>query len=202
MSLLECLIFGPGSYGLQDNISHYYNIFPHYVITGNQHISDTDAKISNVYLLLDDATTLFHDNDAFGVVPDPHSIVKKIIESQNINHKISEGDYPWVGYYTGKREIFSSDTAIGRISAAHFPRIAGGPGGVKIDNKIFVNLRFGEAITFDLPPVVGPPISCSRVERSGIAGSLPGLAAGSLTGRTLLYSRRHPSINTFASCKV
>ena len=150
VSLLECLIFGPGSYGLQDNISHYYNIFPHYVITGNQHISDTDAKISNVYLLLDDATTLFHDNDAFGVVPDPHSIVKKIIESQNINHKISEGDYPWVGYYTGKREIFSSDTAIGRISAAHFPSysIAGGPGGVKIDNKIFVNLRFGEAIIF------------------------------------------------------
>ena len=150
VSLLECLVSGSGSYGLQGNVPHYYNIFPHYVITGDQHISDTDAKISNVYFLLDDATTLFHDNDAFGVVHNPHSIVNKIVESRNMNHKISEGDYPWVGYYTGKREIFSSDTAIGRISAAHFPRysIAGGPGGVKIDNKIFVNLRFGEAITF------------------------------------------------------
>ena len=150
VSLVECLVFRSGSHGLQDDVSHYYKIFPHYVITGDQHISDTDAKISDAYFLLDDATTLFHDNDAFGIVPDPHSILNKIVESQNINHKINEGDYPWVGYYTGKREIFSSDTAIGRISAAHFPgyRVAGGPSGVKIDNKIFVNLRFGDAITF------------------------------------------------------
>ena len=61
VSLLECLVFGPGSYGLQGSISHYYNVFPHYVITGDQHVSDTDAKISNVYFLLDDATTLFHE---------------------------------------------------------------------------------------------------------------------------------------------
>ena len=150
VSLAECVISGPGSYGLQDNVSHFYNIFPHYVITGDQHIAETDAKISNAYFLMDDATTLFHDNDAFGVVLNPHSIVKKIVESQNINHKINERDFPWVGYYTGKREIFSSDTAIGRISAIHFPSysIAGGPGGVKIDNKIFVKLRLGEVITF------------------------------------------------------
>ena len=150
VSLLECVISGPGYYGLQDNISHYYNIFPHYVITGDQHISDTDEKIFNVYFLLDDATTLFHDHDAFGVVPDPHSIVTQIVESKNINRGISMGNPPWVGYYTGKREIFSSDTAIGRILALHSPSysMAGGSGGVKIDNKIFVNLRFGEAITF------------------------------------------------------
>ena len=115
VSLRDCLLSGPGSYGLQDNSSHYYNIFPHYVITGTQHISDTDATISNVYLLLGDATTLCHGNDAFGVVRDPHSLVKTIIDSQHIDHTISEGDYPWVGYYTGQREIFSSDTAIGRM---------------------------------------------------------------------------------------
>ncbi len=150
VSLLECVISDPGYYGLQDDISHYYNIFPHYVIIGDQHISDTDEKILNVYFLLDDATTLFHDNDAFGIVPDPHSIVKQIVEPKNINRGISMGNLPWVGYYTGKREIFSSDTAIGGISALHSPSysIAGGSGGVKIDNKIFVNLRFGEAITF------------------------------------------------------
>ena len=150
VSLIECVISGSGSYGLQDDISHYYNILPHYVITGDQHISDTDENISNVFFLLDDATTLFHDYDAFGVAQHPHAIVKHIIESNNINLGISMGDRPWVGYYTGKKEIFSSDTAIGRISALHSPSysITGGHDGVKIDNKVFVNMRFGEAITF------------------------------------------------------
>ena len=150
VSLIDCLVYGPGSYGRQGDISYFYNIFPHYVIFGDQHISYTDKKISDVRFVLDDATTLFHDYDAFDFASDARSIVQQIVASENMDREIVIGDHPLVAYYTGKKEIFSSDTVLGIISASHAPSytIGGDSEGIKIDNTIYIHIKFGEAINF------------------------------------------------------
>ena len=53
-------------------------------------------------------------------------------------------------YFTGKREIFSADTVLGRVSASHNPtHNIGGPDGVCLENTIFVTIAFKEVTTFD-----------------------------------------------------
>ena len=130
-------------------MSHYYNIFPHYVIIGDRHISDTGRDVSEISFVLDDASKLFYDFDAFGTTVNQQSVLRQIIEARNLNREISVGSHPVIAYYTGKAEIFSSNTVVGRISAYHAPSFnMGSPDGVHIQNKIFVNIRFDEAITF------------------------------------------------------
>ncbi|MCY4614322.1 MAG: hypothetical protein OXB94_11985 [Nitrospira sp.] len=149
VSLIDCLISGPGSYGRQGDTSNFCTIFPHYVVFGDQHISYTDKEISKVSFLLDDATTLFHDYNAFGFASDARSIVKQIVESGNMDCEIGIGNRPLVAYYTGKQEIFSSNTVHGTISASHAPGYTmGSSRGVKIDNTIYIHIKFDEAITF------------------------------------------------------
>ena len=149
VSLIHCLISGPGSYGRQDDTSDFCTIFPHYVVFGDQHISYTDKEISSVSFLLDDAAMLFHDYDAFGFASDARSIVKQIVESKNIDREIGMGDRPLVAYYTGKEEIFSSNTVLGTISASHAPGYTlGSSRGIKIDNTIYIRMKFREPVTF------------------------------------------------------
>ena len=149
VSLIDCLISGPGSYSRQGDTSEFCTVFPHYIVFGDQHISYTDKEISSVSFLLDDAATLFHDYNAFGFASDARSIVKQIVESENMDREIGMGDHPLVAYYTGKQEIFSSGTVFGTISASHAPGYTmGSSRGIKIDNTIYIRIKFGEAITF------------------------------------------------------
>ena len=149
VSLINCLNSGPGSYSRQDDISHFCTIFAHYIVFGDQHISYTDKEISSASFLLDDAATLFHDYDAFNFASDARSIVQQIVESKNRGHEIAIGEHPLVAYYTGKQEIFSSNTVLGTISASHAPSYTRGSSrGVKIDNTIYIHIKFDEAITF------------------------------------------------------
>ena len=99
--------------------------------------------------MLDDATDIFYGTGTFGLVRDPHPVMKQTIDSKNSYHDVIMGKYPKVAYYTGKSEIFSSDTKLGIISASHaISYNLGGPGGIRIDNKIYIQMKFGEAVTF------------------------------------------------------
>ena len=149
VSLIDCLISGPGSYSRQGDTSEFCTVFPHYIVFGDQHVSYTDKKISSASFLLDDVATLFHDYNAFGFASDARSIVKQIVESENMDREIGMGDRPLVAYYTGKQEIFSSGTVFGTMSASHAPGYTmGSSRGIKIDNTIYIRIKFGEAITF------------------------------------------------------
>ena len=149
VSCLECVIANEGSHGLGHNISYYVQVFPHYVITGHRHFADADNDISEISFVLDDIKTLFKDTDAFGIEFGPrwHSVLRQIIDSKNLNHAIDIGDHHLIAYYTGKGEIFSSDTVIGRISAHHAPSVrSGSSDGACIANEIFASIKFDEAI--------------------------------------------------------
>ena len=149
VSLINCWTNGPGFRTREGDSLNYYDIHPQYVIFGDQHIANTDKTITGVSFLVDDAATLFYDYESFGHVRNPLPIMQKIIETDNSYHKASTGDHPIIFYYTGKMEIFSSETIVGKISAHHSPSYSmGGPSGITIDNKIPVNIEFSQPIAF------------------------------------------------------
>lgn len=156
VSLINCITTqGPGRGSRRDEHYHFSSVFPHFVIFGDEHITVTDKKITNVSFHVDDAATLFYDFDAFGQVIDAGPHMAKIVEKNHeYGRDITIGDNPMLFYFTGKYEIFKAETVFGTVTAEHRPSSAmPGPRGIKLDNKIHVNLAFkndatvNEAIT-------------------------------------------------------
>ena len=149
VSLIDCIVHESGFHSSQDDSMYHLDISPHYVFLGDQYVSNTDETIIESYFVLDDAPTLFYDYEAFGSVGDSRAIMKQIVETEKSHLDIRIEDYPHILYYTGKREIFSSDTVLGRVSARHnLTYSMGDPKDVKMDNKISICTEFEKSITF------------------------------------------------------
>lgn len=152
VSMIDCITTqGPGSGSRGDEHYHFSSVFPHFVIFGEEHITPTDKKITNVSFHVDDAATLFYDIDAFGTVFDAGPHMAKIIEAKRKHGRdIAVGDDPMIFYFTGKNEIFKAESVLGTVTATHEPAFSmPGPRGIKLDNKIRVNLAFNVSTTIN-----------------------------------------------------
>ena len=159
ISLIDCITTeGVGSRNKGNEKIHYAKLFPHYVLFGDQHISPHDRSIIEVNFVIDDATVLFNDYDIFGAIFDATPLIEQVVQYHaddltrlNIPHKIVDiGPHPQIFYYTGKVEIFSTDTVLGRISAFHNPKYMfnRSSDGIEVKNTIFLKLRFCNTVTF------------------------------------------------------
>jgi hypothetical protein len=65
--------------------AHFYHaiIFPHFVVSGDRHLDDDRATIASAHFLLDDASVLFHDHDAFGLVFDGAGFIDQLATANN-----------------------------------------------------------------------------------------------------------------------
>lgn len=151
VSLLNCItISGPGSGTRGEERYHFSSVFPHFVLFGDEHITSTDRKIVEVSFAVDDAPALFYDFDAFGSVIDARPHMERIAEAKENGRTIELGEHPLLFYFTGKHDIFSVDTVLGKISATHgvsyrFP----GPTGIHVKNTIRLNIAFPTEQTVD-----------------------------------------------------
>lgn len=131
----------------------YSRLFPHFVVHGHCHLPVDERVIQEVTLILEDASALFYDFDAFGSLIDARSHIAEIVNANKLDRRIELGEHPQIAYFTGKREIVKVATELGEVAAHHNPGWnVGGPNGVRIDNFISVTIRpsfdveFAEAI--------------------------------------------------------
>jgi ApeA N-terminal domain 1 len=151
VSLLGCISPGTGTAFYGSEGYHFSEVFPHFVIYGNQHIGSQEKRITEIDFVIEDATTLFYDFDAFGNVLDAGQFIGPIIAAREkaYNRTIKTGPAAQLLYFTGNLEIFAADTVLGRISASHAPGFnLGGPEGVWLKNTIFVTIAFKEELIF------------------------------------------------------
>lgn len=149
VSILECLTAGTGSGYRVDTQFNYADYTPHFVVFGDEHITAEDPRIAEIYFIIDDATTLFYDFDAFGSVLDARPLIEQIANANadKIHRKVQTGEFPEIAYFAGKKEILTADTEIGVITASHNPSVPfGSPNGVRIDNKLYLSIAFAEPI--------------------------------------------------------
>ena len=149
VSLIECVNIGGGDYFGHDGVSHHKKFFPHYVIIGPRYFSHSEKVISKISFLVDDAETLFHDLRSFGTITVAPENLEELSKTE-IFSKIpfSKEIRPHIAYYTGKYKIFSANTVLGKITARNSPTFGmGGPSGVCMENKIYVDINLNEPIS-------------------------------------------------------
>lgn len=150
VTLIQCVTMeGPGFSSQYGETYHYAKLFPHFVLEGSRYVSPNDQAIVDIRLVLDDATALFYDFDAFGTVIDSVPHIERIAAANKVDREIVIGPEPRIVYFTGKRDIIEVDTALGTVRARHNPGWSlGGPAGVRIDNVITVGIEPERPVTF------------------------------------------------------
>ena len=145
ISLIDCESPGPGMAGTESGAYHFAKFHAHYSVIGLRHLRPTEKIITQIAFVMDDASTLFYDIDAFSIVHNPQKFIQQLVldNAEALGRTIPTGPEPLICYFTGNKEIVAAETVIGRISVAHSPSFnMDGPNGVRINNKIFVCIDF------------------------------------------------------------
>ena len=150
VTLINCVtMFGTGTGTSGGERYHFATLFPHFALYGDRHIAPDEQIVTAVDFVIDDASTLFYDFDAFGSVIDALPYIDQIAHANRLDREILTGPHPQIVYFTGRREIFSAETVLGQVSALHNPTLPfGGPDGVRLENTISVRIRFKEPLLF------------------------------------------------------
>ncbi len=144
VSLINCItLSGAGSGTRGEDLYHFSSVFPHFALFGEEHLTSADRKIVEVSFAVDDAATIFYDFDVFGSVINARSHMERIAEAKENGRTIEIGEHPLLFYFTGKNDIFSVDTVLGKMSATHDISCAyPGPNGIHVQNMIRMNINF------------------------------------------------------------
>ena len=155
VSLSDCWPSGRTWYGIRSDSEETWHctLHPGLIVIGNEHLLPNDKEIVEANFTFDDAATLFYDRSAFGIVH-PHedesraSLLEQIGELKN--RKIESGPHPIITYFSGKSDIVSVDTAMGKISVSRRIETGfGGPDGIGIKNEINTKIKFPEPVDSD-----------------------------------------------------
>lgn len=151
VSLINCVTMsGPGIGTRGEERYHFSSVFPHFALFGDEHITSADRKVVEVNFVVDDAPEIFYDFDTFGSVIDARPHMERIAEAKESGRMIEIGEHPLIFYFTGRHDIFSVETAIGKISATHgISYTLPGPEGIHVQNTIRVNITFPTGQTVD-----------------------------------------------------
>ena len=90
VTLVECIIPPMTGYSTRGERKYYFtSIFPHFIVYGDRHIDPVDKCIAAVHFVVADASTLFYDFDAFGVLnsEDARTFIEQIVDSNRIRLK-------------------------------------------------------------------------------------------------------------------
>ena len=112
VSLLACVTTAPTSYGKGDGGGSHYSAaaYPHLVLTGDDHITSTEHRVRDVHFEISDATTLFYDTDAFGIVLDAGARIGKIASEDQVTNSSNSRQEAEIFLLHGKgRNLFGSD---------------------------------------------------------------------------------------------
>ena len=153
VSLLYCTATGFGVHLVGKRFTYNDRFSPRFAVFGDQHVSPDEKKITGVSFAVDDADILFYDSGLFGAVTEIDKetelrrFVERIAKYNDYGPEVEIAEHPQVLYYSGKTEIFKAETKLGTVSALNkIEGTFGNSKGFKVENTVFVNLEFAEAL--------------------------------------------------------
>ncbi len=173
VSLIQCTMReGPGHRWRRSHSESVYHasIFPHYIIFGEQILSPAEETIDRIEFSIDDGNALFFDSEVFGQLIDARELIEQVVQRQKEQimkytekpegHSVEDpesalreteiGPDPQIAYFTGKWEVFSTDTSIGKVAAYRSTSSSlGDPEGVSIRNKVWLRVEFASPVCFE-----------------------------------------------------
>jgi hypothetical protein len=118
-------------------------LFPHGVVVGGLCLTE-EVRFHSAHILVDDASAIFYDPNAFGYDLSPELHIDSILEQikEKYGKAITSGERPVVGFFRGREKIFEVDSDLGRISVKHLVSRSGGEAtGVHLASKIRIDLQ-------------------------------------------------------------
>ena len=153
VSLINCTIRRYQGFRNESEAIYHYRVYPGLITMGSEYLLPNDKEIVEANFTVDDAGTLFHDPDVFGIVPiDRDESADPLMEQigKLENRRIELGSQPTIAYFSGKFDIASIDTVIGRISIRRgIGYRLNDPDGIKVKNRITIKLKFLELVDSD-----------------------------------------------------
>jgi hypothetical protein len=151
ITLIDCVSSAaPGSTSTPNGQSYHSSVFPHYVVTGSHHIEPEEQNVRAIEVQIENAHSLFWDYDAFGWSTGKREASRAFINQLSAEPEKPEiGEYPEIFYYTGKHQILSSETTLGRVVVSHRPTFTSpSPRGLQVKNSIPIRIEFEKPLTF------------------------------------------------------
>lgn len=148
VSLIDCIVTWKNLPFWNEDAFYSYKLFPHYVVIGDRHHSPIEKTVKQISFVIDDAMALFYDRVAFKTVTLSPNHISDIKSTKLFEEVQFEGKYPFLVYWTGKAQIFTADTPIGKISARHRPSLKSSSRtpAPHFSNRIVIFVEFSEAI--------------------------------------------------------
>ncbi|SDP79345.1 hypothetical protein SAMN04488512_1502 [Sulfitobacter litoralis] len=157
-SLIDCISQGNTTYGLRDNDSARSQMFPHFIVVGDEWVDAEQEFVSQIEYFPADVDCLSGFRRDFGMIhPTKNEFQKILVADEARLAKISKerdwdktdrdavdvGDHPILQYYSGNFQIVKVDCKDCLIEISNRPSHGRGSSrGVKIENQITVNLKF------------------------------------------------------------
>lgn len=150
ITCIDCVSFSSSTAYLDENARHHEaEVFPHFVVIGDEHLDPSAAVIRRIQFATEDLPSLFYDFDAFGHVVDSRPVIDSVLAEHRKIRPIETGEWPQIVYFTGKVTVTEIATEIGKLSVHHRPsQNVGGPKGVFIKNQMMVYLEPSSALPF------------------------------------------------------
>ncbi len=140
VSLVDCTYQGRSSFGGFEGFSHHHEFYPHFAVVGGPRFK---GDISQASFIFDDAEVLFHDRESFGDLIDSKKI-RELLRDEGVS--IENEAHPFLYYWTGKTEILSTETAVGKISVRHSPTMKMGGYPIAMTNRVVVWIDFPDSV--------------------------------------------------------
>jgi hypothetical protein len=119
------------------------------VVVGAKHLDPNSACIQSIIFSTTDLETLFYDIRAFGTIHDSRGALARTLNELGRENETELGPYPTIAYFSGRNRIVEAEAPFGRFSVNHsLSYNFGGPGGVHLRNRMYVELEPEQAFTF------------------------------------------------------
>jgi len=149
VTLIDCITASTGSFS---GTERYFEgeLFPSFYSLWWSPYKNDERTILEIGFVIDDASILFYDFDAFGSLIGCYPFIEQIVRAQadRAKREIPVGLIPDYLLYGQAGDILSGHN-IGRVSATHNPVPSfGGPDGAFIRNTIFTESDLGKPAHF------------------------------------------------------
>lgn len=129
---------------------YFYNLSPRYVILDNQEISNRAENISSIKFIPEDWEPLFGGSHPFGFVWNDRATTEQLVKSETSIKEPDLGKHQAIFYWTGKNNVLTCHTEIGKVSAFHALRTSTPTArGFQAESEVCVEIQFYQPVTFD-----------------------------------------------------
>lgn len=91
-------------------------IFPHYVVHGPVFFDSKEASITKVTFRFSDIDVMFGGSGSIGSFTTSRELMESILNDSRKGEEANVGEMPVVSYYSGQAQVWSLQTAMGKIS--------------------------------------------------------------------------------------